>query len=66
MGIREASRGDPVKFIERRAKLRAGFFQYMAAHDNEYGIHGEAIIGNLRRFDSVRIKSRDSEIPWFS
>jgi hypothetical protein len=58
--------GDPVKVIERRAKLRAGFFQHMAAHDNEYGIHGEAIIRNLRRFDSYPDQQpKKGKFPWF-
>ena len=61
----EKLRGDPVKVIQRRAELRAAFFKHMPAPD-EYGVHGEAIIRNLRRFDSYPDhQPKKGKFPWF-
>ena len=58
--------GDPVKLIERRAQLRAAFFKHMPDRVDEYGIHGEAIIRNLRRFDSYPDQHpQKGKFPWF-
>ena len=61
----EKLRGDPVKVIQQRAELRAGFLKHMPGPD-EYGIHGEAIIRNLRRFDSYPDqRPQKGKFPWF-
>jgi len=62
----ENFRKDPIEVIERRAVLRTEFFNHLANPHDEYGILGEAIIRNLRRFDSYPDqKPQKGKFPWF-
>jgi hypothetical protein len=58
-------RPDPLKTIQRRAELRAAFLKHMPAPD-DYGVCGEAVIRDLRHFDSYPEQApKKGQFPWF-